>query len=144
MPFGRKWIDPDLASAGPAAAGTIIATPVERWLPAAKKRSDTWGFGDVLAANPAARVAPIVQARTADHVAARLAKARARPELAVWLQAGGAFEVWSWCRRAGGWHVRRVAVRPEGLAAAEVQALPRRRRPRKGERQALLCDDDGR
>jgi hypothetical protein len=27
-----------------------IAAPVERWLPAANKRSDVWGFGDVLAA----------------------------------------------------------------------------------------------
>jgi hypothetical protein len=122
----------------------FIAAVVERWIPGANKRADVWGFGDVLAANPAARVVLIVQATTADHVAARLTKARGRPELAAWLKAGGAFEVHGWCRRGGRWHVRRVAVRPEDLAAVEVQALPRRRRPRKGERQGLLFDDDGR
>jgi hypothetical protein len=116
----------------------FIVAPVERWLPAVNRRSDVWGFGDVLAANPAARTVLIVQATTADHVAGRLAKARTRPELAAWLRAGGAFEVHGWCLRAGRWHVRRVVVRAEDLAAVEVQALPRRRRPGKGERQGLL------
>jgi hypothetical protein len=110
----------------------FIAAPVERWLPAVNRRADVWGFGDVLGANPSAGGVLLVQATTADHVATRLAKARARPELAAWLLAGGAFEVHGWCRRGGRWHVRRVAVRPEDLAAVEVQPLPRRRR--KGER----------
>jgi hypothetical protein len=116
----------------------FIAAPVERWLPAVNRRADVWGFGDLLAASPAGRVILIVQTTTVDHVAARRAKARARPELAVWLQAGGAFEVHGWCLRAGRWHVRRVAVRPEDLAAVEVQAPPRRHRQRKGERQGEL------
>jgi hypothetical protein len=104
----------------------FIAAPVERWLPAVGRRCDVWGFGDVLAANPAARVVLIVQATTADHVAARLAKARGRAELAAWLSAGGAFEVHGWRRLGRRWNVRRVAVRTEDLATVEVQALPRR------------------
>ena len=66
-----------------------IAAPVERWLPVVCRRCDVWGFGDVLAANPTARVVLIVQATTADHVADRLAKARRQPELTAWLRAGG-------------------------------------------------------
>jgi hypothetical protein len=66
-----------------------IAAVVERWLPGANRRSDVWGFGDVLAADPAGRVVLLVQATTADHLAARLTKARRRPELAAWLRAGG-------------------------------------------------------
>jgi hypothetical protein len=120
----------------------FIAAQVERWLPAVNRRADVWGFGDLLAANPSARVVLIVQATTADHVAARLAKARARPELAAWLRAGGAFEVHGWCLRAGRWHVRRVTVQPEDLAAFEVQALPRGRRGRKAKPQRRLFDGE--
>jgi hypothetical protein len=116
----------------------FIAAPVERWLPTVNKRSDVWGFGDVLAASPGARLVPIVQATTADHVAAQLAKAQARAELAAWPKAGGAFEIHCWRKCSGRWHVRRVAVQAEDLAAVEVQGLPRRWRPRKDERQRGL------
>jgi hypothetical protein len=109
----------------------FIAAPVERWLPGVNRRSDVWGFGDVLAADPASRVVLLVQATTVDHVAARLTKARGRPELASWLAAGGSFEVWGWALRAGRWHVRRVAVHAKDLAAAVTADLSRRRRPRK-------------
>jgi hypothetical protein len=52
----------------------------------------------------------------------------------VWLAAGVSVEVWGWAKRGGRWHVRRVAVRPGDLAAVTVAELPRRRRPRTGER----------
>jgi hypothetical protein len=44
-----------------------------------------------------------------DHVANRLAKAKARPELRSWL-AAGAIEVHGWTKRGGKWRVKRVAV----------------------------------
>jgi hypothetical protein len=120
----------------------FLAAVVECWLPRVNRRRDLFGFADALAVHPQDRLFLLVQATTAGHVAARLAKARGRPELAAWLKAGGAFEVWGWCRRGGRWHVRRVAVHDADLAAVEVQALPRRRRRRKGERQRGLFDDD--
>jgi hypothetical protein len=116
----------------------FIAAVVERWLPVVCRRSDVWGFGDVLAANPTARVVLIVQATTADHVANRLTKARGRPELASWLQAGGAFEIHGWRRHGGRWHVRRVAVRAEGLGAVETRPPTRGRGGRKAPKQGEL------
>jgi hypothetical protein len=68
----------------------------------------------------------IVQGTTIDHVAGRLAKARARPELAGWLQVRGAFEVHGWTRRGGRWYCKRVTVRPEDLAGVVITAPPRR------------------
>ena len=70
-------------------AGFIAAT-VEKWLPHAGVRQDLWGFADVLAVHPRDGVILLVQATTVAHVAARLAKARRRPELRAWLRAGGA------------------------------------------------------
>jgi hypothetical protein len=109
----------------------FIAAPVERWLPGAGVRADVWGFGDVLAAQPRERVLLLVQATTLGHLAARLAKARARPELRAWLRAGGAFEAWGWCQRGGRWQVKVVAVRADDLAGVVVEAPPRRRGGRK-------------
>lgn len=104
---------------------------VERWLPGANVRADLWHFGDVLAVHPARGEFLIVQATTAAHAAARLTKARARPELALWLRAGGKFQVHAWGKRRGRWHARRVEVRAADLAPAVLAELPRgRRRPR--------------
>jgi hypothetical protein len=112
------------------------AAVVERWLPHANVRQDLFGFADVLAFHPRDRRFLLVQATTADHAGHRLNKARAQPELALWLRAGGAFEVHGWTRREDRWHVRRVAVRPEDLAGVVLAAPPRRRQ--KGERQREL------
>jgi hypothetical protein len=116
-----------------------LAAVVERWIPRAGLRSDLWHFADVLACHPRDRLFLLVQATSADHLAHRLRKARARPELALWLKAGGRFEVWGWFKRAGRWAVKRVAVRAQDLADVVLSA-PRRRRPRKGERQRELFD----
>src|SRR5208282_1305404 len=112
-----------------------VADVVERWIPGANVRRDLFGCIDVLAVRPAARAILAVQATTSDHLAHRLDKARKLPALAAWLRAGGAFEVWGWARRGKRWHVRRVAVRSEDLAAVVLEAPPRRR---KGERQGEL------
>jgi hypothetical protein len=94
---------------------------------------------DVLAVHARDRQLLLVQATSGAHVPDRLRRVQARPELPELLRAGVGVEVWGWKKLNGRWHVRRVAVRLEDLAAVEVQALPRRqRRARKGERQAEM------
>ncbi len=115
----------------------FIATVVERWLPRVRRRRDAFG-ADVLAAHPGDGVVLLVQCTTDDHVAARLDKARQLPDVAAWLRAGGKWECWGWSRRAGRWYVRRVALSAADLAAVVVEAPPRRRRLRRGERQRCL------
>ena len=89
-----------------------VATVVGRWLPRVRRRRDAFG-ADVLAAHPEDGVVLLVQATTDAHVAARLDKARRLPDVAARLKTGGRWECWGWNCRAGRWHVRRVAPRPE-------------------------------
>jgi hypothetical protein len=121
----------------------FTADVVERWLPHAGVRCDLFGFGDVLACHPRERVLLIVQATTAAHVAARLDKARDRPELGAWLQAGGAFQVWGWAKQGDRWRVKVVAVQAEDLAGVVVQALPKRRRTRHRQQELFDALDGG-
>src|SRR5438445_13003296 len=88
----------------------FTAAVVERWLPHVGVRSDLFGFADVLAVHARDRLFLLAQVTTAANTAARLAKARARPELLAWLKAGGVFEVHGWSKRGNRWAVRRVAV----------------------------------
>jgi hypothetical protein len=81
-----------------------------------------------------------VQVTSTANVSARLAKAKALPALASWLQAGGAFEVHGWARVGSRWQARRVAVTGEDLAAEVVEAPARRRRGTRGHRQRGLFD----
>jgi hypothetical protein len=104
----------------------FLAAVVESWISGAGVRRDLFGFADLLAIHPRDRLFLLVQTTTADHVAHRLAKAKRRPELALWLRAGGLFEVHGWYRRAGRWSARRIAVRAEDLADVILDA-PRRR-----------------
>jgi hypothetical protein len=106
----------------------FTAAVVERWIPGANVRRDLFGCIDVIAVHPRDCVVLGVQATTAAHVADRRAKARALPELAAWLRAGGQFQVWGWCRLGGRWQPRVVTVQVEDLAAKVVQE-PRRWRP---------------
>jgi hypothetical protein len=111
-----------------------VADVAERFIAHAGIRRDFLGFVDIIAVSRREPGVLAVQATTLDHVGHRLAKARSRPELKVWLRAGAAFEVWGWFQRAGRWEVKRVAVQPEDLAAVPVQAPARRRRaPRQRE-----------
>lgn len=120
-------------------ADGYTAAVVERWLPHAGVRKDFLGCIDILAVKPGEPVLGI-QATSADHVAHRLAKARALPELAVWLRAGCAFQVWGWAKKGQRWAVRVVEVRAQDLEAIELVALPKKRRARKWERQTGLFD----
>jgi hypothetical protein len=102
------------------------AAVVERWVPGCNIRCDLFGCAGVLAVHPEGRAFLLVQCTSLAHVGDRLRKARARPELAAWLKAGGGFEVWGWGRRGNRWAVKVVAVRAEDLAAVVVEAPPRR------------------
>lgn len=104
-------------------ADGFLAAVVERWIPRANVRKDLFGFGDILAFHPARQEIVIVQSCTATNRAARLAKAKARPELVQWLKAGGLFEVYSWKLHKPGWTCKRIAVRGEGLEELEVEHI---------------------
>ncbi len=110
------------------------ADVVERFVAGAGERGQgirrDWGhFGDVLACHAGRREIVLVQSTTLPNVAARLAKARGRPELALWLRAGGRFEVHGWARRRGRWLVKVVEVKGDDLAAVVVEQPPRKRPP---------------
>lgn len=82
---------------------------------------DLWA-SDYLAAKPGEGLM-LVQVTDSTHAAARLRKARAVPELAVWLQAGGCFEVHSW-KQSGGpgtrWEMERRPITAAAFDAKEA------------------------
>lgn len=107
-----------------------IVDVTERWIPGANVRRDLFGFADVLAI--AGHREPrflLVQCTSLANVASRLAKAKSKPALRIWLKAGGAFEVWGWFRRDSRWDVKRVAVVTDDLADVLVSPPRKRRRP---------------
>ena len=118
----------------------FVAAPCERFIAAVQRSRDLFGIGDVIGFHPRDRLALLVQCTTAAHVADRLNRIRQRPELPLLLRAGLTIEVWGWHKHGDRWHVQRVAVVTEDLAAAVTAGPPRRRRPRKGERQQSLFD----
>lgn len=112
----------------------FVAEPVERFIAGVGEggrgiRRDWGHFADVLACHPRKQKILLVQSTTLPNLGARLAKARGRPELAIWLQAGGRFEVQGWTQRNGQWVVKVVAVQPGDMANVVLQ-LPPRKRPR--------------
>jgi hypothetical protein len=107
-----------------------IAGVVERFIAQANKRSDLFGFADLLAVHRVERGVLLVQATTRTNVSARLTKAKSKPELAVWLRNGGRFEVWGWYQDRGRWQVKRAEVRGDDLRDAVLEGPRRRRRDR--------------
>ena len=103
------------------------ADVVERFLGPQQIRRDLFHCIDVVAVKAGAPILG-VQATTAPNLAARLTKAKAQPELAAWLAAGGAFVAHGWARRNGRWYVRAIELRGEQMEAVPVVQLPRRRR----------------
>ena len=94
-----------------------LAAVVEKWVPGANIRQDLFGFADVLAVHQVAKEFLLVQTTTAGNFSSRMKKAKGRPELGIWLQAGGKFEVHGWSKGPDGkWKVRVVMVTLEDLA----------------------------
>jgi hypothetical protein len=104
-----------------------VADVVERFIAHAGIRKDFLGCIDIIAVSRREPGVLAIQATSLSHVGARLAKARSRPELKVWLKSAS-FEVWGWALRGGRWEVKRVAVQVEDLEPVVLQAPRRRRR----------------
>jgi hypothetical protein len=116
-----------------------LAAVVECWIPHANRRRDLFGFADVLAVHPVRREIVLVQVTTAGHLADRLAKVRAAPELPGLLAGGCKVQLHGWKRHGKRWRVKLVDVGPGDLGPAAAAPLRRRRRRRRtGDRQQLL------
>lgn len=109
------------------------AEPVERWVPNEGPdgrgiRRDWGHFADLLAVHPGRREFLLVQSTTLPNLSTRIDKARGRPELAAWLNAGGRFELHGWALRRGRWAPKIVEVSPADLATVILAEPPRNRR----------------
>lgn len=101
---------------------------VEKWVPRAEVRSDLWRFADVLAVHPVRREFLLVQVTTRGNMSSRLSKSRVQPELAVWLETGGRFEVHGWAMVDGRWSVKRIEVLSGDVDPVVLARPPRKRR----------------
>jgi hypothetical protein len=101
---------------------------VERWIPQAKVRRDLFNCIDIIAARRGEPGIVGIQATTLGNLSSRLTKARAQPELAVWLAAGGRFECWGWYFRERHWKVKRVELLAGDVVPRILSAPVRRRR----------------
>jgi hypothetical protein len=117
-----------------------LAEVVERWVPGANVRRDLFHCIDVVAVHPALSGTLGVQCTTKTNLAARVEKVRQQSEIAIWLRAGNRLECWGWYRRARKWDVERVEIKAEDLQPVLLTPRRRPRRPRKGERQRGLFD----
>jgi hypothetical protein len=111
---------------------------VERFLQHLNIRRDLWHFGDVLAIHPGRKEFLIVQSTSLSNVPARVTKARAQPELAVWLRCGGRFEIHGWALRGGRWEAKVVQVSGEQLDAEVLTRPPRRPHGRQAQQGELF------
>jgi len=102
----------------------FLAAVVESWIPKLDRRRDLFGFADVLAVHPRDKVFMLVQCTSIGNVSSRLKKAQGKGALALWLRAGGLFEVWGW----GPGGVKRVAVQAGDLQATILEKPGRRGR----------------
>src|SRR5262245_37525671 len=105
-----------------------LAAVVETWIPHVNRRRDLFGCFDVLAVHPIRREVALIQVTTADHLAGRLAKVKAVPDLAGILAAGCKVQVHGWKQQGTRWRVKVVELRAEDLQAAVMCPLPRRAR----------------
>lgn|SRR5579883_2990956 len=74
----------------------------------------------------------------------RLSKARNKPELSSWSEAGGRFEVWGWGKRRGRRQVRGMLVRAQDLATLPITGSWRTRRKKRPGSVAHSIDGSGR
>ena len=73
----------------------------------------------------------LLQVTTKSNLAARIKKARSKPALLTWLQAGGLAWFWGWHQRGGRWHCHQVEVKAGDLSS--VVLTPTRRRGRRAQ-----------
>jgi hypothetical protein len=98
----------------------------ERWIPGANIRRDLFHVIDLVAIIPDEPILA-VQATSLTNVSARIAKAQASGELAVWLKTGHArFQVFGWARHGKQWLPKIVELLAEDLAPVVVVTHPTR------------------
>lgn len=98
-------------------------------MPRINIRRDLFHAFDLLACKVSEGILGL-QVTSASNVAARLAKLRAQPDVATWLETGGRAQVWGWKKVNGHWHARIIELLP-GDVNATMQKPPRtRRQPR--------------
>ena len=105
-------------------AGYLVDV-AERWIPGANIRRDLFHVIDLVAIKPGEIIG--VQTTSLANVPARIAKAKASAELAVWLQAGARFLVHGWTMHKG-LHVPKVVEILAGDVTPVVIARPPRKR----------------
>lgn len=99
-----------------------LACVVEKWIPQTKRRLDVFGFGDVLAVDPATKSTLLIQATSTANMSARVKKIMTECEESArtWLSPSSNFiEVWGWAKRGPAgkrklWTLRRVALFSDG------------------------------
>jgi hypothetical protein len=100
---------------------------VERWIAQVGRRSDLFGFADLLAIR--ANDKPLLlQVTTAGHVSDRLAKCRREPNVRTWLRTGSALAIHGWHKVAGKWTCRVVPIVLDDCDGVAAILPPRRRR----------------
>src|ERR1700734_1582901 len=100
----------------------------ERWIPGANIRRDLFHVIDLVAIAPDEPILA-VQCTSLANVPARVNKARASAELAVWLKTGHSrFQIFGWLRRAGKWEVKIVELRANEIEPVVVRRIPKKQR----------------
>lgn len=94
------------------------AQVVEKWNPYARIRQDLFGCIDIVAVKADGGILGVQACAGASH-AARVTKAKAEPKLAVWLAAGGKFQVWSYAKRGARGKRKVWTRRVEELSATD-------------------------
>jgi hypothetical protein len=97
---------------------------VELWVPQANVRRDLFHCIDLVAIHRRETGVLAVQATTLGDLSSRLAKAKAQPELALWLRCGNRFQVWGWEQRGSAWSPKIVEVQAQDLKAVVLVGRP--------------------
>lgn len=85
-----------------------LAEVVERWIPAARKRKDLFGWCDVIGIREGETIA--VQATSYTNISARVKKIEASDTIAIARSAGWRIVVWGWHKKGSRWVCREVDV----------------------------------
>ena len=112
----------------------------ERWIPRVNIRRDLFHCIDIVAIRAGEPILA-VQATSLTNVSARISKAQASSELAVWLRTGHArFQVFGWTRRGSEWLPKIVELRADQIEPIVVEK-PTRRRPQRYKQGELFGTD---
>lgn len=95
----KKSTSPTQRSLKYLRAAGFTAQVVEKWNQYAGVRIDLFGFGDILAFDPARQITALVQTTSGSNMAARKHKILGNTHAASWLAAGNKIILHGWCKR---------------------------------------------